>query len=201
MSRIPYDNEATGTDELVEALRNGDDAAGAFLVSRHAPLLLGYAGLVASDIPETDREMVCEVTVERAVDRIDQFNPQKGSFEGWLRGILRNEIKAWRRGRTAIDELDESRVAAPTVDAPTEARELVNAPAIVAELLAQLSESDQLIVRMRDLEEVPYSFIARVLDVREDACRQRHKRALERLQSLAPLATALDRKLEEPVNE
>lgn len=189
MSEHFYQAEDTYDRELVETLKAGDGSAAAFLVSRHAPRLLGYVAAIANDIPETDRELICERVVETAASKIDDFDPAKGSFPGWLRGILRNEVKSWRRRSLPRVELDEGVVAADPGEAPPREIEETDPSAALEPLLVQLAPTDRLIIRLRDLEELPYSAIAAALDAREDACRQRHRRARNRLAALAATAS------------
>jgi RNA polymerase sigma factor (sigma-70 family) len=185
MSENPYATEDDLDAQLINSLRDGDGSAAAFLVSRHTPRLLGYAAAVANDISETDRELICEHVVETAAAKIDDFDPTKGSFPGWLRGILRNEIKSWRRRYPATVELDEQAIAAPSDDDQPPSADEPDPSAVLSPLLEQLAASDLLMIRLRDLEELPYSVIAESLGAREDACRQRHRRALQRLALLA----------------
>jgi RNA polymerase sigma factor (sigma-70 family) len=172
-------------DELVRALILGDSAAGAFLVSHYAPQLLGYAALLAGDLSETDRETLCETTVERAVEKIDRFDRSKGSFPGWLRGILRFEVKDWRRHHPIQVAFEEGSmpVEVPSETSPLRPGEAE--PAVsAAQLLDELAPTDRLIIQLRDIEGLPYAAIADLLKVKDEACRQRHKRAMERLKSL-----------------
>jgi DNA-directed RNA polymerase specialized sigma24 family protein len=50
--------------------------------------------------------------------------------------------------------------------------------------LALLSKTDQLMIRLRDYEDLSYDAIATLLEVEAAACRQRHSRALRRLRDL-----------------
>ncbi len=190
-------NEWMVDDRLVQALLDGDEAAGAFLVSRHAPRLLGYAAVDAPDISETDRELIAERSVDRAVQKIEAFDHAKGTFPGWLRGILRNELREWRRTHPPSSELTETTQGSYAEIDAAQSKSL-DAETMLARLLAHLSESDQLMIKMRNLEDLPYAFIAETLGVREEACRQRHKRALDRLRAVG--GSELDEFMEEEVS-
>jgi RNA polymerase sigma factor (sigma-70 family) len=184
MSQALYREEWMNDEELIQALISGDESAGVFLVSRFAPRILGYCSLIARDLAETDRELLCERAVEKAVDKIDRFDSSRGSFPAWLRGILRNELREWRRERPFVAEIQEGAVAAPSSE-PAPDQEDLPVEEIVSDLVAKLAVTDQLIIRLRDLEGLPYGSIADALGVQEAACRQRHKRALSRLRDLA----------------
>lgn len=184
MSQPLNRDEWMNDDELIQALINGDESAGVFLVSRFAPLVLGYCGLIAPDLSETDRELLCEKAVETAVDKIDHFDSGRGSFPAWVRGILRNELREWRRKKPAMTDIQEEAIPAPTSDREPDEDDLP-AEGIVSELLDQLAVTDQLIIRLRDLEGLSYHSIAGALGASEAACRQRHKRAVSRLKDVA----------------
>ncbi|HVC78227.1 MAG TPA: sigma-70 family RNA polymerase sigma factor [Candidatus Micrarchaeaceae archaeon] len=180
------DVATTDLDRLIVELRSGSEQAGAFLVSQLAPMLLGYARLLAVDLSETDRELLCERAVERAVDRIDRYSADKGTFPGWVRGILRNEVRTWRRSMPQSVDFDEDfplpRDNEETAESSGASQDAVT---VVEQLLDALAPTDALIIRLHDIEQLTFKAIAAQLDVREDACRQRHHRALARLRKLS----------------
>jgi RNA polymerase sigma-70 factor (ECF subfamily) len=178
-------------DELLSRLQNGDENAGAFLVSLVAPSLHGYARATAGDLSDTDRERICELALERAVRKIDRFDPTKGSFLRWLRTFVRHEAGNWRRSNHALDELDEDAVASEVE--PEQPAEWRAAVAAVERAVHELSHTDQLIIALRDREGLSYADIASRVGANEDACRQRHLRALRRLKRIAESDPELQR--------
>src|SRR4051812_20744325 len=80
---------STDVEELVMLAKAGAPQAGPYLVSLCGARLARYVGLIASDLSEADRDEVCERAVERAVLRINAYDPALGSFDGWLRGFAR----------------------------------------------------------------------------------------------------------------
>lgn len=183
---------------LIEQLRAGDDTAGPILVSIVAPRLLGYMATVAPDLSTADQELLAEQAIGRAVERIDQYDPARGSFEGWIRGIARRAIADWRRAHPGgVGELDENLsvgdgdpTATRAIDDMVEVRDTdtdegsrINVA--LAALVLGLSETDQLIIRLRFVEQLPHTSIAERLCVRPAACRKRLQRALERLKAQA----------------
>jgi DNA-directed RNA polymerase specialized sigma24 family protein len=85
-------------DDLIQAAREGRDYAGPFLVSMFGPRLLGYCKSIASDLSDTDCERVVELAIEKAVRKIDAFDPTRGKFEAWLRTFVLHATQDWRRG-------------------------------------------------------------------------------------------------------
>lgn len=178
-------------DDLISRLENGDENAGPFLVSLVAPSLHGYARAIAGDLSDTDRERICELALERAVRRIDRFDPTKGSFLRWLRTFVRHEAGNWRRSNHALNELDENAVASDVE--PEQLPEWRNAVAAIQHAVQGLSPTDQLIIDLRDREALSYADIASRVGATEDACRQRHLRALRRLKRAAESDPELQR--------
>ena len=178
-------------DELLSRLQNGDQNAGPFLVSLVAPSLHGYARAIASDLSDTDRERICELALERAVRKIDRFDLTKGSLLRWLRTFVRHEAGNWRRSNHALDELDENAVA-PELE-PEQPVEWRNAIAAIQRAVQELSPTDQLIIDLRDREGLSYADIGTRVGANEDACRQRHLRALRRLKQVAESDPELQR--------
>ena len=170
-------------DNLILRLRDGDENAGAFLVSLVAPSLHGYARGIASDLSDTDRERICEIALERAVRKIHRFDPGKGSLLRWLRTFVRHEAANWRRSHHALDQLDENRASPePGTQLPEERRRALIA---LSRAVESLSPTDQLIIDLRDRQQLAYAEIASRVGATEEACRQRHLRALGRLKRKA----------------
>ena len=172
------DNETVA--ELVRLIREGCEDAGPFLVSVCGARLSKYVNLLASDMSETDREAICEAAVERAVRQIDKFDPLLGTFDAWLRGYVRYVVMERRQASREIltDPID---LPEPYSLSDSASGSMSRLAQPLTETLVSLPEADQMIIRLRDFEDLPYSEIAALLNVREAATRQRHLRALKRL--------------------
>ena len=183
-------------EDLIAAARAGQEHAGPFLVSAYGPKLNGFCRTIASDLSDVDREHVVETAIETAVRRIDRFDPERGTFEAWLRAFVRHSAQDWRRSSLRTRSLDavneggitlgDTLAAAPGLtpdkagsnDRPTP---LVEA---VRDALPKLTVPDQVIIAMRDFENRSVDEVAAILGIRRDACRQRHHRAKVRLRKL-----------------
>ena len=167
-------------NELVRQLREGDDKAAAFLVSLLGSKLVGYARDIAGDLSDTDRLLICDIAVETAIRRIDRYDSERGSLEHWMRAFVRHAAMDWRRSHYRLEELrDDDRFNDEGADEPDPLRE--RASLRVAEAVRTLSDTDRLIIGLRDQEGLSYAEIAARLVVEESACRQRHLRAVRRL--------------------
>jgi RNA polymerase sigma-70 factor (ECF subfamily) len=172
--------------ELIAAARDGQEYAGAFLVSLHGPGLAAYCRSIAPELSDTDREHIICNAIERAVRRIETFDESRGSFKTWLRPFVLHATQDWRRDHAQLVELDPDR------DSSTESNGLDNSedgrlqPVIEAlrDLLPTLRPTDQVIIALRDLENRSVENCADLLGITPDACRQRHHRARQRLKRL-----------------
>lgn len=182
-------------DDLIQAAREGRAHAGPFLVSMYGPRVLGYCKSIASDLSDTDCERIVELAIEKAVRKIDAFDPARGKFEAWLRTFVLHATQDWRRGNQRLVSLDaETRTGHSLAETTTAAKPVAGsvdsgsrlAPALQAlrDLLPQLSLPDQVIVGLRDIEGRGVDEVAGLLGVSSPACRQRHHRARMRLKQL-----------------
>jgi RNA polymerase sigma factor (sigma-70 family) len=179
-------------DHLVRQILAGDELAAAMLVSLYGARLAGYSRAIAGDLSDADREVICETAVEKAVRKMDRFDNSKGTLFGWLRAFVRTEIAGWRRSMQHLeplsgDEEERQKDKQETLSATT-----LDAARTLLEVMRRLRDTDQMILSLRDLEDLSYKEIALRLGVSEEACRQRHLRAAARLHELAKTAPGLE---------
>jgi len=159
---------------LIQAAKASEPGAGAFLVSRYGNQLIGYCRTLTPDMSDVDREMICEQAVELAVRKIDEYDEERGTFPGWLRGFVRNTVLNWRRvhGLRHPDNADVLSLEQPEPPPATP----VALPADVAAALGALPELDQLYLYLRHVEHLPTKAIATLLDKSDAAVRKRLSR-------------------------
>ena len=170
-------------EDLIRAARNGEEHAGPFLVSLYAPMLLGFARSVAGDLGDAACEHIAANAVERAVRKIEMYDPDKGDFAVWARSMVRFAAADYRRDNARLTSLDAEGDMAVT---EPEARATLPASVIAALrwTIPQLSDADQVVIALRNVEGLPSKEVAARLGISDDAVRQRHKRALHRLADL-----------------
>lgn len=173
-------------DALIEQLRLGDPNAGVILVSVVAPRLLGYVGIVAPDLGPADHEEILEKAIEKAVLKIDQFDPARGTFPAWTRAFVRYEVLTWRRNHpdgpdSALTDADI--LPDPSEDAEVE--EFSDQETAIASQVLLLPEQSQLLLRLRYAEKLDFPAIAKRLDISHDAARKRHQRIIDELRRRA----------------
>jgi RNA polymerase sigma factor (sigma-70 family) len=170
-------------EDLIQAAREGKEHAGPFLVSLYAPMLLGYARSLASDLGDSACEQICEWAVERAVRKLDLFDPTKGDFAGWARSMLRYAALDYRRDNARLERIDGLDLAEPDAQVRREIPDGV--VAALTEVVGQLSEPDQAILALREIEQLPSQTVATLLGISDVAVRQRYSRARQRLVRIA----------------
>ena len=174
-------------DELVTAAKDGEAWAGPALVTVLLPMSMQYARSIGSDLGSADQEAVVETAILRAVERIDRFDSERATFPSWVRGFVRHAVADHRRaaGPEFVDlppDLPEREVE------PTPAGDDLPGAVEQAVTLAllRLSLTDQVIITLRDFENLPYKECAERIGggVTEGSCRVRHLRATRRLQAI-----------------
>lgn len=173
--------------DLVVRAKNGDTSAGPFLVSYYGERLLGFARAHAPDLSDPDREQIVELAIEAGVRAIGKFDSARGNLRSWFRQQVRYQTLAWHRAHPSVGQLPDDAPAVPADDSisnPTTTEALRRA-------IGRLSREDQLIVALRDVEQLDYREIALRLDIKEATARKRHARAMERLAAQARCEPAL----------
>jgi RNA polymerase sigma factor (sigma-70 family) len=172
-----------GEEELIAAAADGQAHAGTFLVSVYAPQLLAYARAVAPDLSDADREMICELAIEKAMKKVADYEPDRAPFGSWLRGFVRYTVLDVRRSGAYP-------TPTPVEDLPLQAPPLLATPdqpnPRTAELnaaIAALPETDQLYLYLRFWEDLPTKEIADRLGKSDDAVRKQLSRIVGRLRT------------------
>lgn len=95
-----------GEKEIVRLIRERDHQGMDQLLLHFGPLMRYIIAPILSD--SRDREECLSDAAMRAWDRIEQFDPEKGSWTGWLTALTRNAALNRARGRRdAEGELTE----------------------------------------------------------------------------------------------
>ena len=135
--------------DLRRAVLAGDEAAWQALYDAAFEPLLAYALWRCGQRRDLAEEVVQETWLV-AVRRIREFDPERGSFLAWLRGIAANVLRAQlrRMRRPACPALDLDGVPAPST-AEIEQREQADA---IARALAELPEHYEAVLRAKYLD-------------------------------------------------
>jgi RNA polymerase sigma-70 factor (ECF subfamily) len=185
---------------LAERLRSGDREALGMLYDRYASVAMAVAVRVVSD-----RELAEDLVHDAYVavwQKIDHFDPSRGSLRSWLLTIVRNRaIDRLRGTRPSIDvgEADEQSLlrtgANPTWDAAVQRR----SAAELRDALAQLPDEQRQAVELAYFGGRTYREIAVLTGVPQGTANGRLRLALAKLRDslsltdAAPLSALPDR--------
>jgi RNA polymerase sigma-70 factor (ECF subfamily) len=168
-------------EALLAACATGDAVALADLFSRHADALYGFLsrlrGADASDLDD-----LLQWTFLEAMGSIRKFRG-RASVRTWLFGIaanvVRHHVRSEARRRVFLDNM--SWVPEPRTETPAEAIERRQLRRRLTVALAQLSDDLRIPFVMCDVEGLPGTEVARVLDLREGTLWRRLHEARTRL--------------------
>jgi RNA polymerase sigma factor (sigma-70 family) len=171
----------SGEESDEELLIDGGAEGFGRLYERRLGLLRGYLRSRIGAQPDLVLDLVAE-TFARALERREQFDPQRGTVLAWLLAIARNLlIDAVRTGR--VDEASRRRLAMERIvleegDLDWTERE---AGSELECSLARLPAGQREAVERRVVDEEPYSAIASHVGCSEQVVRKRVSRGLAAL--------------------
>jgi RNA polymerase sigma-70 factor (ECF subfamily) len=165
----------------VEAALNGDPAAFAALVDRHAPACLRYATRMLGSLE--DGEDATQETLLRAHKSLGRYDPTM-SFRTWIMSILVNRCRTallHRRRRTMRVVLDEDAVGRAAVADEAEDTALRDA---IERALERLDPAQREAFLLKHVELLSYDEMAAATGLGISALKMRVQRACDRLQVL-----------------
>lgn len=127
--------------ELIELLRAGDSAGAEALLKHYGPLM---RYIIAPILPDGQhREECLSEVVVRVWEKIGSYDPERGSWKGWLTALTRNAAlnRARQDGRNSGEELSPDLPAQGP--GPEEALLLRERREALNRALAQLSAKEQ----------------------------------------------------------
>jgi RNA polymerase sigma-70 factor (ECF subfamily) len=144
---------------LLAAVLAGDEAAWRTWYDESYDGLYAYVLWRCAGLRDLADEVVQETWLT-AIRRIRTFNPGRGRFAGWLRGIAANMLRNYLRRRprhAPRAALRNGEAATPAADAALEQRELAER---VARALAALPERYEAVLRAKYLDGLSVAAIA-----------------------------------------
>jgi RNA polymerase sigma-70 factor (ECF subfamily) len=178
-------------DELVEAVRSGNEAAFAQLFDRHSRFV---ARLASRFLPRhQDVEGIVQDTFTEAFLDLDRYRgAHERSFVAWLRRITVTTCydslrRARLRGAQSTDSLSDHEVATLSglwQGAALTAEQSVITRDLAVKLLARLAPADRLVLTLLSLEELSVTEIAELTGWSESKVKVRAHRARKTLRAI-----------------
>ena len=173
---MDHEQQASRETLLRRSVLSGDEAAWEMLYAESFEPLWAYVAWRCGGIAELTDEIVQQTWLV-AVRRIRRFDPNRGTFIAWLRGIagnaLRNHFRKQKRERSRQEPLELDGLVAETID-PAIARDRAER---VARSLAELPEPYEQVLMAKYFDHRSVAEIARDLNATPKAIESRLSRA------------------------
>jgi RNA polymerase sigma-70 factor (ECF subfamily) len=173
--------------ELIERARQGDDAAFSDIVRAYRKRILGTVLRLIGRIE--DAEDVAQEVFLRLYDSLDQLRTAE-MFEPWLYRLTVNASydylrKQKRRKEALMTDLSEQQLfmadAAASRDAGQEESRKASIREFAQALLSEVSESDRVLLTMKEVEGRSLKELEKIYGVNENALKVRLFRARQRV--------------------
>jgi RNA polymerase sigma factor (sigma-70 family) len=164
-----------------DLLASGSAEGFALLYERRHPLIRGYLRRRVGPHPDVVLDLVAE-TFARALERREQFDPQRGTAVGWLLGIGRHLLlEAVREGR--VDDTSRRRLGMERIRVEDDQLELIerSSDSELERALGCLPREQREAIELRVIAEEPYAAIAAGVGCSEQVVRKRVSRGLAML--------------------
>jgi RNA polymerase sigma-70 factor (ECF subfamily) len=179
-------------EEAIAAMRRGDPCGLETVIALHQVLAIRAAMAITRDL-EAAKD-AAQAALLLAYDRIDQFDPLRGTFKQWFLGIVVNEArKGLRRWSSKVDMGSAAQVmlnacrASPNLDPATMA-EKSELSRIMRQALDQLSVKDRAVIVLYYYADLDQKGVARALGWPLGAVKIRLLRARRRMRKNLPKA-------------
>ncbi len=177
--------------DLAVAAQGGDREAFGKLYDLYARRIYSY--LYYRLLDKEGAEDLCATVFLRALEKLDGFRPELGSFSCWIYGIAHNALRDHFRARArtldqgpGLDLWEIPDLASHEIEA--ENRDLWER---LRPHLAGLSPEQREILFLRTWDDLPYAQIAPLVGKTEAACKMAYSRALSLLREAMPLSLLL----------
>ncbi len=135
-------------------------------------------------------EDITSQTFIRALEKINSFDSDRGTFQSWLYQIARNLLIDDFRRKKPTENLDAHENIPSNTNLADETQASFDRAA-VQKLLAQLPEESQELVTMRLWDELSYNEIANITGKTEGSLKMQFSRIISKLQEQAHLIILL----------
>jgi RNA polymerase sigma-70 factor, ECF subfamily len=168
--------------ELVAKAQAGDRDAFGVLYGIYIKKVYDFVYFRSAN-QEVAEDLVSDIFI-KVLEKINKFDPAKGSFSSWLYRVARNHVIDAHRVRKSASPLEEISLS----DDGRQSREIEDAILFrqAAKLLDNLKTDQREIVLLRVWDELSYSEISAITGKSEAAAKMSFKRAVDHLRRIAP---------------
>jgi RNA polymerase sigma-70 factor (ECF subfamily) len=176
--------EAISDAECVRKLQRGETDAFETLIRRHQKTIFNLAYRMLGDYDEAAE--ISQETFLSAYRAIDNFRGD-ANFSTWLYRIALNHATTRRKSLNTRQQrsvpIENTEPASDPHPGPAESMEKKEIRQRVQQALNKLDPEDAAVILLRDLQDVPYEEVARVLEIPIGTVKSRLHRARQALKS------------------
>jgi RNA polymerase sigma-70 factor (ECF subfamily) len=170
----------SGDNKLVERCLQGDDSAWEAVVKLFGKRIYNLSYRYTNRRDEAE-DLTQDIMI-RVYQNLKSYRAESGSFQNWIMRVARNLIiDHYRQGRKfpqtgGSEELETMKIQDDKVPNPQRAAEQLEASQFLQRGLQSLSPELKEAIVLRDLEGMPYSDMAELLNVPEGTVKSRINR-------------------------
>jgi RNA polymerase sigma factor (sigma-70 family) len=173
--------DTTADQDVSDAFSKGHPDALALVYGRFGSLV--YSIALRSLAAKSDAEDVTQQVFVSAWRSRGSFDPERGTLGGWLVTITRNKVADALRQRQRESRVLLQVAGGAAVQAPEAPSEQVVDRLMLADELAQLPESQRLVMVLAFYSDLTHGQIAQVLGLPLGTVKSHIRRSLQRLRS------------------
>lgn len=174
----------TSENTIIQACQAGNMESFVLLYDQYAEKIYNFL-FFRTFHKETAEDLTSQVFYQ-AMDKIQSFNPSKGTFQAWLYQIARNALIDESRKRRPVENIENHFNIPDNTNLEQETQLKINAETI-QKLLTTLPEEAQELMTMRLWAELSYAEIAQVTGKTEGSLKMQFSRIITKLQQHAHL--------------
>lgn len=169
-----------GDDDMIGMIRRREQRGMEVLLRRYSPLM---RYIIAPILPDSqDQEECLSESAMRAWEKIDLYDPQRGSWNSWLTSLTRNTaLNRARRRPQAAEALEVAGQVPSPLPTPEESVLRRERREALARAIASLATGDRLLLYRKYYYMQPTAQIARELGMTERAVEGRLYRLKQKL--------------------
>ena len=166
--------------KLLLACKKGNYRAKSKLYKVYAPMLLGISMRYSKD--KFEAEDILHEAFIKIYTKIDQAG--KGSFEAWMKQIVRNEALQFIRKRVSLTAKQDRFEQDSITDYNSEDISFNDVPAkVILDLIQKLPDGYRLVFNLYVFEENSHKEIAEILNISVGTSKSQYARAKKKLQT------------------
>ncbi len=170
--------------DIIELCKNGDKESFSLLYDLYFNKIYNFVYYKTSH-KETTEDLV-SVTFLKALEKINKFKSNKGTFQAWLFRIARNTVIDYYRKRKTVYDISDVWDFKSNDNFLKDIQQKKEVEKII-EFMKTLTSMQREIIILRIWENMSYKDIAEIMGKSEASCKMLFKRSIEIIKKEIPL--------------